>query len=529
MSGTGKPKLALDDASSIAAFLSKIGITGTPSARPEDVAKNIRYLNSTDGKATDVEANRTLANTSAVQITDVSNLANPVSNPPQDVPAEGLAEPRSENASAEHLMSSKPVDGSLQQIFQASAQGSPHTAGILAPPPTPESISSAAVGKMIYDELDRIPGDRFMSLGDSKFAPTNHSRLRNTRLASNGQFFSAVPRSTKPRNDPSFTRMSFKAADAPSASSADQKENARPGALKDGWSQTNPANDPPMLFTPDTPDSPPAAPQLKSIRLEEVKTVELPTLNTLDAPAGPLTPSSMAFTAASPPKLKAAAGITPATGPAKIVGENLEGALYFKAWPTQPKSAERASRSAAKHRRVLLTGLPRTSTATFVASLVYGGALESIRTAEGTAAFVTFLRADDAAIYYDATANGLLFKKEGVEHVIMTDLCKDVDPISGVLREWIEKEFTRCVRAVGVDEDWSLQALYETAGKKGRKVEKVVDGTNTNGMRSVMFRFCEIADAVKFKQTLSRAEDWEECNIHFAPDPCADATGIHFE
>lgn len=164
-------------------------------------------------------------------------------------------------------------------------------------------------------------------------------------MASNGQFFSAVPRSTKPRNDPSFTRMSFKAADAPSVSSADQKENARPSALKDGWSQTNPANDPPMVFTPDTPDSPPAAPQLKSIRLEEVKTVEVPTLNTLDAPAGPLTPSPMTFTAASPPKLKAAAGITPATGPAKIGGENLEGALYFKAWPTQPKSAERASRS----------------------------------------------------------------------------------------------------------------------------------------------------------------------------------------
>lgn len=68
-------------------------------------------------------------------------------------------------------------------------------------------------------------------------------------------------------------------------------------------------------------------------------------------------------------------------------------------------------------------------------------------------------------------------------------------------------------------------------------------------MRSVTFRFCDIADAVKFKQTLSRAEEWEECNVHFAPDPsvlrlptvietqhanhrlhrCAEATGIHFD
>ena len=146
--------------------------------------------------------------------------------------------------------------------------------------------------------------------------------------------------------------------------------------------------------------------------------------------------------------------------------------------------------------------------------------------------------------YYDATANGLLFKtKDGVEHVIMTQLGKDVDPVSGVLREWTEKEFTRCVRAVGVDEDWTMEALYETARKKGRKVEKIVDGTNVNKvsahnfwrycspwilpsantsirqMRSVTFRFCDIADAVKFKQTLNRAEEWEECNVHYAPDP----------
>ncbi|KAI4207003.1 MAG: hypothetical protein LQ348_000725 [Seirophora lacunosa] len=466
MSGTEKHTSTLDEASSIAAFLSRIGITGTPAARPEDVAKKIRYLDRTDGKATGIEVNSTLTDTGAVQSTTANNLANPASRVPDHVPAEKFSEWPSVSAP---VMSRKRLDGSLHQGLPASPQGSPNTAGVIAPPPTPESISSLAVGKLIYDELDRIPEDRFTSLGDSRFAPTS-------------QFFSAVPRPTRPRDDPSFTRMSFKAADAPSVPSADQKtENARPSASKDGWSQTNPARDPPKISTPDTPDSPPAAPQLKPMRLEEVKTTEVSTPNTLDPLAGPLTPSSMTFTAASPTKVKAA-GITTATGSAEIMGENLEGALYFKAWPTQLKSDERASRSAAKHRRVVLTGLPEPSTPTFVASLVFGGALESIRVSEGKHAYVTFLHADDAAKYYDATANGVLYKKEGVDHVIMTDLGKDVDPVSGLLREWTEKEFTRCVRAVGVDEDWSLHALYATAEKKGRQVEKVVDGIDVNGV-----------------------------------------------
>lgn len=70
-------------------------------------------------------------------------------------------------------MSRKRLDGSLHQGLPASPQGSPNTAGVIAPPPTPESISSLAVGKLIYDELDRIPEDRFTSLGDSRFAPTS--------------------------------------------------------------------------------------------------------------------------------------------------------------------------------------------------------------------------------------------------------------------------------------------------------------------------------------------------------------------
>lgn len=150
----------------------------------------------------------------------------------------------------------------------------------------------------------------------------------------------------------------------------------------------------------------------------------------------------------------------------------------FNSLDTRPNSGTKA----AKHRRIVLTGLPEPSTPTFVASLVYGGPLESVRTTDGKVAFVTFLRAEDATKYYDATANDLLFKKDGAEHVITTQLGKDVDPVSGVLKEWIEKEFTRCVRAVGVEKDWSVEALNKFAGNKGRKVEKVIDGSNKNGV-----------------------------------------------
>ncbi|KAL8902957.1 MAG: hypothetical protein Q9207_004257 [Kuettlingeria erythrocarpa] len=640
MSGFEQPKAKLDDASSIKAFLSRIGVTGTSSARAEDIAKKIGELNLSSD---DTKVNSKVA--SAIPSTVVSIVASPESKASDNLAPEKMSEWFTENAPPDHFKSKNPLMGHVQaQEVQASPQGSPQAAGVRAPPPTPETISSQAIGKMIHDELDRIPEERFTTLGDSKFAPKNQSRLSNVArpLPANDQFFSAVPRSGKPRDDPSFTRMSFRAAETPSVpafisapkpdmysttpekrngdpgftptpfqavktssvpssmnghkpdpkstvgdefldqgphnAAQQKKENARPSSSRDAWSQTQTANGTPKLFTPgmayspyipphlrgvkginaskvftpDTPDTPPAAPLLKPIYLDDVKvstvftpdtpddqlnneekqvshgrdarpplqelraqenpfstktiphllkddqgkgskeaatakpSINIKTANlAADEPtepsAGTLTPSSMTFTAVSPTKVRAA-GITIATGPAKIVGENLEGALYFKAWPTQPKSVERSSRSAAKHRRIALMGLPESPTPTFVASLVYGGPLESVRVTDGKMAFVTFLRSEDAMKYYEATANDLLFKKDGAEHVIMTQLGKDVDPVSGVLKEWIEKEFTRCVRAVGVDEDWTVQALNETASKKGRKVEKVIDGTNKSGV-----------------------------------------------
>lgn len=48
-------------------------------------------------------------------------------------------------------------------------------------------------------------------------------------------------------------------------------------------------------------------------------------------------------------------------------------------------------------------------------------------------------------------------------------------------------------------------------------------------IRTIVFRFTSIGEAVAFKSMLIRDEDWEGCNIQFAADPCEKATAVHLE
>ena len=100
-----------------------------------------------------------------------------------------------------------------------------------------------------------------------------------------------------------------------------------------------------------------------------------------------------------------------------------------------------------------------------------------------TSASVVFQHAEHCLKYYDATSNGLVYKEaDGKEQVCFVELGKDVDVVGGLMRGYIEKGITRCVRAVGVDEDWGMPALFKMAGRKGRKVEHIVDGVNAAGV-----------------------------------------------
>ncbi|KAL8678508.1 MAG: hypothetical protein Q9186_005144 [Xanthomendoza sp. 1 TL-2023] len=633
MADSQTPRMGLDDAANIKAFLLKISQAGNPAASSSKTAELTNKVGELDinhektTAATKAEANGPMA--SAFHHRAASTF---LSSSESGVLTANQTETMS--APADHFKSKNPVLAAVQ------AQNSPQLSGLRAPPPTPETVPNVAIGQLFMNALDDIPQHRILSLGDSMHAPKNLSRMHNSRSTaatpSNPHFFSPVPQSSRPRDDPSFTRMSFKAAETPSApifhlpnagtkppdnfqltvqgppSATNLKGNARVGKSIDASSQTDASDgsrssniytyvtadtsrtaapitttkidtpytpntpDKPLaaatvkgttISTLDTPKTPPPAPRLKPAPAEVVTasrviTPEIPnrpldvsgkgvvdegtslqprysrvnpfatdsvrhpikqdrkenqppfpvtapnpkkqekqehrplppavvpklsedvTSSCLDfdAPDGPqtpggvpLTPASMNFGAVSPQSAKAA-GIETASMPGKIAGEDLEGLLYFKAWP---KNEERATRTAAKVRKILLTGIPTGASPTLVASFVFGGPLEQIQVNERSA-YVTFLRDEDAAKYYEATGNGLLYKKDDVEHVIMTEMTQEVNPVSGILREYIEKEFTRCVRAIGVEEDWTMRALHETAARKGRRVEKIVDGLNAS-------------------------------------------------
>ena len=172
--------------------------------------------------------------------------------------------------------------------------------------------------------------------------------------------------------------------------------------------------------------------------------------------------------------------------------------LFFSSWPklaerdvprTQPpiSSALRKRLAdlkilAARIRRVEIVNIPHDSSPTFVQSLVFGGPLELL-TVGSTSARVVFQHPEDCIKFYDATSNGLVYTQPGgKEEVCFVELAKDVDVVGGMLRGYIDQGTTRCVRSIGVDEDWGMPALYKMAGRKGRKVEKIIDGVSVGGV-----------------------------------------------
>ena len=152
-----------------------------------------------------------------------------------------------------------------------------------------------------------------------------------------------------------------------------------------------------------------------------------------------------------------------------------------------PKINLLTSHPAAQIRTVIIKDLPRNATPSFVASLVYGGAIEWIFMRSDTAATVRFMDAKDCQNYYDGTSNGVVYGKDaqGRELVCFVELGKDVDVIGGLLRGWIDTGVTRCVKAVGVEADWGVEALRKMGERKGRRVEGMEDGKTPGGVSSI--------------------------------------------
>lgn len=175
-----------------------------------------------------------------------------------------------------------------------------------------------------------------------------------------------------------------------------------------------------------------------------------------------------------------------------------------------------------------IKNLPSTSTPASICSIVFGGALERIKVHHAsdigeTTATVRFLSGNACKDFYDATANGIPHKhgSGSREMYAWVTLGKDVDVIGGQLAEQIEKGVTRCVRAVPVDPWLEAIDLKKLAVERGRQLEGFEDGVTPNGSRFVVWRFCDINDAVAFRGVLARDEDFESCNVSFPEDPCA--------
>jgi hypothetical protein len=251
--------------------------------------------------------------------------------------------------------------------------------------------------------------------------------------------------------------------------------------------------------------------------------------------------------------------------------EDREHLKHFSSWGTPPPR----NRPASRIRKIILSNLPAGSDLTLVQSLVYGGAVESFdfMKPSKTSAWVIFVNADACDAFFEAHPNGIVFKnpKTCRDHVVYVGKGDVVDVVSSVLQAYLDCQASRVVRATGADEEWGMRALYKVAEAKNRKVEKIVDTYRDkvslstlfsptlpflppplypwfilllllavvilrakfdhahSQVRTIIFRFTNIADAVGFRQQLMRDADWEMCNVQFMVDPVETATGVHLE
>ncbi|RHZ60343.1 uncharacterized protein CDV56_101864 [Aspergillus thermomutatus] len=207
-----------------------------------------------------------------------------------------------------------------------------------------------------------------------------------------------------------------------------------------------------------------------------------------------------------------------------VVEEDRENLATFKTWGT-PVARDKP---AAQVRRVIIEGLPSAwSSPAKVLSLIHGGMVESIHiTPAGNQAHVLFCDHEACKAFYDKYPNGIDLDKEK-RKTVFVEMGNEVDVISSQLSFNLSIGSTRVVRAVGVSMNINMGELLKLASANNRKVEKIVDSCVPGEPRNVVFRFCSIDDAVKFRAAILRDADWEHCNIQHAADPCELATGFH--
>ncbi|GES64428.1 hypothetical protein ATEIFO6365_0008049800 [Aspergillus terreus] len=197
----------------------------------------------------------------------------------------------------------------------------------------------------------------------------------------------------------------------------------------------------------------------------------------------------------------------------------------FKTWGTP----DVRDKPAAQVRRVILKGLPSSwSTPAKVLTLIHGGMVERVSVTAAGNAHVVFCDADACKAFYNKYPNGIDLDKDR-KMTVFVEMGSEVDIVSSHLAFNLSVGATRVVRAVGVDLGLSMVQLLQVASVQSRRVEKIIDHYVPGDARHVIFRFCSIDDAVRFRAAIIRDELWEQCNVQYAADPCEVATGFHAE
>ncbi|KAK2877093.1 hypothetical protein FQN49_001433 [Arthroderma sp. PD_2] len=208
--------------------------------------------------------------------------------------------------------------------------------------------------------------------------------------------------------------------------------------------------------------------------------------------------------------------------------EDREHLVTFKTWGTP---IERPATTSAR-RRVILTGIPIFLRGqSRLLSLIHGGKVESIAVHPASqSAEVRFCDATACKAFYDKYPNGIDVDYNGSRGTVFVDIGKEVDIVSSRLMEFLDIGATRVVRAVGAPLDVSIAQLVEIIDSKKWHLEKIIDSYEASAkIRTVVFRFCSMDAAVRFRSYLIRMDNWDQANVQFGPDPCEAATSIHWD
>jgi hypothetical protein len=116
-------------------------------------------------------------------------------------------------------------------------------------------------------------------------------------------------------------------------------------------------------------------------------------------------------------------------------------------------------------------------------------------------AYVRFTSGDACDKYCEKYQNGLTFRYRGRSYTVFVDKCTEVDIISGMLQGYIDCGASRCVRAIGADEDWGMGALKKLAeGKSCKgKVENITDVYRNGVSRATGALFIDLLTPYRFE------------------------------